>query len=103
MDLTTTQAHAHTCTHCQSGLTALKLAQSEGHQDICDTLLQYTQQGPKVIHSEPVKSERRQEEDIMAAAELVEVCIYVYVDDNRQGIQYMLTCQLPSYPGTKNE
>ena len=99
MDLTTIQAHAHTCTHCQSGLTALKLAQSERHQDVCDILLQYTQQGPKVIHPEPVKSEMRQEEDIMAATELVEVCI----DDNRQGIQYMLTCQLLSYPGTKIE
>ena len=99
MDLTTIQAHAHTCTHCQSGLTALKLAQSERHQDVCDILLRYTQQGSKFIHPEPVKSETRQEEDIMAAAELVEVCI----DDNRQGIQYVLTCQLLSYPGTKIE
>ena len=30
--------------HSQSGLTALKVAQSEGHQDVCDVLLQYTQQ-----------------------------------------------------------
>ena len=35
--------------HSQSGLTALKLAQSEGHQDISDILLQYSRQGPKVI------------------------------------------------------
>jgi hypothetical protein len=37
-----------TCTHFQSGLTALRMAQSEGgHQDVCDLLLRYTQ-GPNV-------------------------------------------------------
>jgi hypothetical protein len=35
-----------TCTHFQSGLTALRMAQSEErHQDVCDLLLRYTQQG----------------------------------------------------------
>ena len=35
-----------TCTHFQSGLTALKMAQSEGgHQDVRAILLRYTQQG----------------------------------------------------------
>ena len=33
-----------TCTHFQSGLTALRMAQSEGgHQDVCDILLRHTQ------------------------------------------------------------
>ena len=50
-----------TCTHCQSGLTAVKLAQSaEGHQDVYDILLQYTQQGSKVTNPEV---ESRQEEE----------------------------------------
>ena len=40
--LFTTQTH----THFQSGLTALRMAQSEGgHQDVCDILLRYTQHG----------------------------------------------------------
>ena len=52
---TTTQSlkHMHAHTQLQSGLMALKVAQSEGYQDICDILLQfYTQQGPKVITPE---------------------------------------------------
>ena len=37
--------HTNSYTHFQSGLTALKMAQSEGgHQDVCDILLWYTQQ-----------------------------------------------------------
>ena len=33
-------------THFQTGLTALRMAQSEGgHQDVCDILLRYTQHG----------------------------------------------------------
>ena len=52
--------HAHTF---QSGLTALKLAQSEGHQDVYDILLQYTQQGSKVTSPEPAENESRQEEE----------------------------------------
>ena len=46
----TTQTH----THFQTGLTVLKMAQSEGGcQDVCDILLQYTQQGgSKVISPE---------------------------------------------------
>ena len=60
----------HMHTHSQSGLTALKVAQSEGHQDVCDILLQYTQQSPKVSHPE---SESRQREE--TKAELAEVCM----------------------------
>ena len=52
-----------TCTHCQSGLTAVKLAQSEGHQDVYDILLKYTQQGSKVTSPEPGEIESRQEEE----------------------------------------
>ena len=52
--------HTHTCTHSQSGLTALKVAQSEGHQDVCDILIQYSQQGSKVIT--PKQAEERKAE-----------------------------------------
>ena len=38
--------------HFQSGVTALKVAQSEAHQEVYDILLQYTQEGAKVIHPE---------------------------------------------------
>jgi hypothetical protein len=50
----------------QSGLTALKMAQSEGgHQDVCDILLRYTQHsGAKVISPEQEVSEARQEEEV---------------------------------------
>ena len=65
----TTQTHTHT--RSQSGLTALKVAQSEGHQDVCDILLQYTQQGVKVSSPEQKESESRQEEE--TTAELAEV------------------------------
>ena len=56
--LFTTQTH----THFQSGLTALRMAQSEGgHQDVCDILLRYTRHdGSKVIspeQEEEVKTE----------------------------------------------
>ena len=54
----------------QNGLTALKLVQSriqtEAHQEICDILMQYTQQGSKVIHPEQEESELRQEEKTKA-------------------------------------
>ena len=66
----------NTYTHCQSGLTALKVAQSEGHQDVCDMLLQYTQQGAKVTTPEQEESETSDEEG--TKAELAEVGM----DDN---------------------
>ena len=57
----------------QSGLTALKLVQSrirtEADQKICDILMQYTQQGSKVICPEQEESESRQK----TKAELAEV------------------------------
>ena len=55
-----------TCTHFQSGVTALKMAQSEGgHQDVCDILLRYTQHsGSKVIGPEQQMSEARKEEEL---------------------------------------
>ena len=64
-----------TCTHSQSGLTALKVAQSEARQDVCGILVQYSQQGAKV--TTPEQSESRREEE--RTAELVEVGM----DDNR--------------------
>lgn len=54
-----------TCTCCQSGLMALKVAQSEAHLDICDILLQYTRQGSKVILPEQ-ESESTEEEETKA-------------------------------------
>ena len=59
------------CTHYQSGLTALKVALSEGHQDVCDILLQHAQQGPKVTSPEREGSESSDEEE--AKAELAKV------------------------------
>jgi ribonuclease BN (tRNA processing enzyme) len=55
-----------THTHFQTGLTALKVAQSEGgHQEVCDILLRYTQHGgAKVIGPEQELSEARQEEEV---------------------------------------
>ena len=58
-----------TCTHTQSGLTALKVAQSEAHQDICDILRQYSKQGAKV--TTPERCESRQVEE--RKADLAEV------------------------------
>ena len=57
-----TQTHVH----FQSGLTALKMAQSDGgHQDVCDILLRYTQHGgSKVISPEQEVSKARQEEEV---------------------------------------
>ena len=54
------------CTHFQSGVPALKMAQSEGgHQDVCDILLRYTQHsGSKVISPEQQVSEVRKEEEV---------------------------------------
>ena len=64
-----TQTH----THFQSGLTALRMAWSEGdHQDVCDILLRYTQHiGSKVISPEQEVSEAKQEEEVKT--ELAEV------------------------------
>ena len=56
--------HIHAHMHCQSGLTALKVAQSEGRQDVCDILLQYTQQGSKVTAPEQGGSETSDEEEV---------------------------------------
>ena len=65
--------HINSCTHFQTGLAALRMAQFEGgHQDMCDILLRYTQQGgSKVISPEQEVSEARQEEEVKT--ELTEV------------------------------
>ena len=73
----------YTHMHSQSGLTALKVAQSEGHQDVCDILLQYTQQGSKVISPEPEERQVKKRKAELAIAE-------VGVDDRNR----MSTCQL---------
>ena len=72
-ELAVQHIHHTTHTHFQTGLTALKMAQSEGgHQDVCDILLQYTQHGgSKVISPEQEVSEARQEEEVKT--ELAEV------------------------------
>ena len=67
-----------TYTHSQSGLTALKVAQSEGQQDVCDILLQYTQRGSKVTNQE-LAGELRQEEE--TKAELAEVGMRTVVQE----------------------
>ena len=40
------------------------MAQSEGHQDVCDILLQYTQQDSKVTAPEQEESETSDEEEV---------------------------------------
>ena len=83
MDHTTTfTIQIHTCAHCQSGLTALKVAQSEAHRDVCDILLQYSQQGAKVSSAEQAESNSRKEEE--TKAELAEVGMMT-TGDERQG------------------
>ena len=69
----TTHYSPHKLMQTQSGLTALKMAQSEGgHQDVYDILLRYTQHGvSKVISPEQEVSEARQEEEVKT--ELAEV------------------------------
>ena len=64
--------HAHM--HCQSGLTALKVAQSEGHQNVCDILLQHSQQGSKVISPAPGESGSRQVEERKAEVGMDDSC-----------------------------
>ena len=73
----------HTCTHCQSGLTALKVAQSEAHEDICDILLQYTRQGAntqqKRRESEKEKegeTNRQQQETNTELTEVRRACLH---------------------------
>ena len=56
--------HAHP--PLQSGLTAVKVAQSESHQDVCDILLQYSQQSTKVTPPQQEVSESTQEEETKA-------------------------------------
>ena len=54
----------------QTGLTVLRMAQSEGgHQDVCDILLRHS--GSKVISPEQEVNEARQEEEVKT--ELAEV------------------------------
>ena len=65
---TTFTTQTHTCTHCQTGLTALKVA---AHRDVCDILLQYSQRGAKVSSAEQEESDSRKEEE--TKAELAEV------------------------------
>ena len=83
--------------HCQSGLTALKLAQFEGHQDVCDILLQYTQQGSKVMMNPEEESELRLEK-AKADPHGAEVSMTIFFTG-------MLTCQLHSshYSGANEE
>ena len=49
----------------------MKVAQSDAHQDVCDILLQYIQQGAKVTTPQQEESESTQEEE--TKAELAEV------------------------------
>ena len=64
-----------TCTHCQSGLTALKVAQSEGQQDVCDILLQYTQEDTNTQQTrrESEKEKERNGQQQETNTELTEV------------------------------
>ena len=55
----------------QSGLTVVKVAQSEARQDVCDILLQYIQQGAKGTTPQQEESESTQEEE--TKSELAEV------------------------------
>ena len=53
--------HTISYTHFQSGLTALRMAQSEGgHQDVCNILVRHG--GSKVISPEQEVSEVRSED-----------------------------------------
>ena len=75
----------------------MKLAQSEGHQDVYDVLLQYTQQGSKVIMIPEEESESKQEK-AKADPHGAEVSMTKFFAG-------MLTCQLHSsyYSGANEE